>query len=291
MPFSLRIPFSSKSLTIGTQPNSASRGLSTGKYSGAPERDLTGFKFDVSSLYTSWRNSGDVFGCVREIRQGTGIGGFYFYDPSDDKKEKPAPEALVKQLTSVLTYQYKTLRTFKDRVMEPRLIAGNTYIEKIRNPLGGLLGVKTLDPRTMAVVSNEHGNVFKYIQSVYSQGEKSVMPVEFEPEDIIHWKWGSDPNAEVFGFSAMEPILWEVRTDLSAMISNYFFFENDAVPSVWYMLDDQLSDEEAKRAMSEGCFCYPNDREQALCAQHVIRATPIGAMELVVIYQPWFYQT
>jgi phage portal protein BeeE len=116
--------------------------------------------------------------------------------------------------------------------MEPRLIAGNTYIEKIRNPLGGLLGVKTLDPRTMAVVSNEHGNVFKYIQSVYSQGEKSVMPVEFEPEDIIHWKWGSDPNAEVFGFSAMEPILWEVRTDLSAMISNYFFFENDAVPSV-----------------------------------------------------------
>jgi hypothetical protein len=46
-----------------------------------------------------------------------------------------------------------------------------------------------------------------------------------------------------------------------------------------------------KYAMPEGCFCYPNDREQALCAQHVIRATPIGAMELVVIYQPWFYQT
>lgn len=248
-PLQIRIPFSTKTLTIGTMPSSSSRGLSSGRYSGEPTRDLTGFKFDVASLFTSWRNSGDVFGCVREIRQGTGIGGFYFYDPADEKKEKPASPALVKQLTDVLTYQYKTLRTFKDRVMEPRLIAGNTYIEKIRNPLGGLLGVKTLDPRTMAVVSDEHGNTFKFIQSVYSQGEKTVEPVIFEPKDIIHWKWGSDPNAEVFGFSAMEPILWEVRTDLSAMISNYFFFENDAVPSVWYILDDQLDDQEAGRAV------------------------------------------
>lgn len=245
----IRIPFSSKAITIGTSPTSASRGFSRGTYSAQPERDLSGFKFDVASLFTAWRNSGDVFGCVREIRQGTGIGGFYFYDPSDEKKEKPAPDVLVKQLNDVLTYQYKTLRTFKDRVVEPRLIGGNTYIEKIRNPLGGLLGVKVLDARTMAVVSDEHGNVFRYIQSIYDQAEKSIKPIVFEPSDIIHWKWGSDPNAEVFGFSPMETVLWEVRTDLSAMISNYYFFENDAQPSVWYVLDEQMSDEEARNAM------------------------------------------
>ena len=248
MPLQFRIPFTETKLTIGTMPSSEGRGLSRGRFSGDPVRDMSGFKFDVASLYTAWRNSGDVFACVREIRQGTGIGGFYFYDPQDEKKEKPAPPALVKQLTGILTYQYKTLRTFKDRVMEPRLVAGNTYLEKIRNGFGQLIGVKTLDSRTMAVVSDEHGNVYRYIQTLPDSGDKAVEPVIFEPSEIVHWRWGSDPNAEVFGFSPMEPILWEVRTDLSAMISNYYFFENDAVPSVWYILDDQMDDAEAVRA-------------------------------------------
>jgi hypothetical protein len=32
--------------------------------------------------------------------------------------------------------------------------------------------------------------------------------------------------------------------------------------------------------MSAGCICYPADREQALCMQHIVRATPLGTMEL-----------
>lgn len=43
-------------------------------------------------------------------------------------------------------------------------------------------------------------------------------------------------------------------------------------------------------AMSEGCVCYPDDREQDLCAQHAIRATPLGDMVLLVIYRPWFFE-
>jgi len=30
-----------------------------------------------------------------------------------------------------------------------------------------------------------------------------------------------------------------------------------------------------------GCICYPEDRRQALCMQHVIRATPLDGMSLV----------
>jgi hypothetical protein len=32
--------------------------------------------------------------------------------------------------------------------------------------------------------------------------------------------------------------------------------------------------------LSKGCICYPDDREQALCAQHLVRATPLGDEEL-----------
>jgi hypothetical protein len=34
-------------------------------------------------------------------------------------------------------------------------------------------------------------------------------------------------------------------------------------------------------AMSEGCVCFPDDREQALCMQHIVRATPLGEMTLI----------
>lgn len=30
--------------------------------------------------------------------------------------------------------------------------------------------------------------------------------------------------------------------------------------------------------LPEGCVCHPGDRVQVLCAQHVVRATPVGDM-------------
>lgn len=32
--------------------------------------------------------------------------------------------------------------------------------------------------------------------------------------------------------------------------------------------------------LDKGCACYPNDKEQALCEQHISKATPIGNMIL-----------
>lgn len=39
-------------------------------------------------------------------------------------------------------------------------------------------------------------------------------------------------------------------------------------------------------ALDKGCFCYPDDREQALCSQHVCRATPVTTMILVRAFVP-----
>ena len=34
--------------------------------------------------------------------------------------------------------------------------------------------------------------------------------------------------------------------------------------------------------MDQGCFCFPDDREQSLCLHHVMRATPIDSMTLKI---------
>lgn len=40
----------------------------------------------------------------------------------------------------------------------------------------------------------------------------------------------------------------------------------------------------ARYALSDGCVCYPDDREQDLCVQHILRATPLGTMKKLVVY-------
>jgi hypothetical protein len=37
-------------------------------------------------------------------------------------------------------------------------------------------------------------------------------------------------------------------------------------------------------ALPEGCLCYPEDREQALCPQHLDRASPLGEMFVLEDY-------
>lgn len=33
--------------------------------------------------------------------------------------------------------------------------------------------------------------------------------------------------------------------------------------------------------MDEGCVCFPDDREQLLCAQHAINSEPLGSFVVV----------
>lgn len=38
--------------------------------------------------------------------------------------------------------------------------------------------------------------------------------------------------------------------------------------------------------LSEGCICFPEDREQALCAQHYVRMTPLGSVRVIEWLNP-----
>ena len=230
---------------------STSRGRIKGKFSEDPSNSASGVKISANSFFTAWRNNTDVFGCVREIYETVGLGGHYFYDPKDEKGEEPAPPALEKQIMDIFEHQYSGgLVAFQEDIFKQFLITGNAFVEKVMNATDTeMLGVKVLDSRTFQIVTDEFGNVYKYIQSTPYENIATSDPVLFEPEDIIHWKNGKDPNSEAFGFSPMEPVLWEVRADVSAMVQNYFFFENQAVPAVQYILEDELSDEEIDQAI------------------------------------------
>lgn len=155
-------PNSESKLAPGMTPGvSRSRGKGNAHYNAEPDRDMRGYRLDLDNMYTVWRSSTDVFGCVRVIRQTMGLGGIFLYDPKDPMKEKACSPADAKRLMDVFTYQYGGFRKFKNEAAKHFLISANSFIEKVHNVNDEPLGLKIIDGRTMAIVSDEFGNVYR----------------------------------------------------------------------------------------------------------------------------------
>jgi len=200
-------------------------------------------RLSTDTFYTIWRNHGDIFGAVRELSQAVGVGGWYWENKQNPDAD-PNPQS-VKNAEAILTY-YSTLRSWYKELVNDASISGNAYyyIEKSKGN-GQPLSICRLDPRMMIAVTDKYGTLIRWLQRAGAE------TVEFKPEEVVHFTTTKDPNSPVFGISPMEPILWDVRTDLAAMISNYSLFENDAVPASMYIFEEEMPDEEVERAVAK----------------------------------------
>lgn len=209
-------------------------------------------RIDKDDLYSVWRVNVDVYACVRKIRQTACIGGVFYYDPKDKKRERAAPDAAKTRVTDVLSYYYGDPRKFKNEVYKHQLISADTYIEKVRDMRGNPLGLKVLDSRTMSIVQDTHGTVLAYIQGAaeYVLGNADEVVV-FDPSEIIHWKLESDPDNEAFGFSPLEAAIIETKTDNEAAQTNLSFFKNHSVPPAHFILDPELNDDAEKNVVEK----------------------------------------
>lgn len=206
-------------------------------------KDLSDFKISYETLYSAYKTNSDVFGCVREWQENVGGAGWQLVDPDDPKRE--INPAIVKEITAIFNFE-RPWRSLRTRIVRDLGVTANAYLLILRSVgSGDVIGLQVLDPRTMSVVSDKYGNVLKYIQKIKNTGAFQ----EFSPEEILHVKYGSDPNNELFGFSPLETVIWEARTDLAAMVANYGFFENSAMPAVQYVLEDGMSKEEQDNAI------------------------------------------
>ena len=199
-------------------------------------------RISVDSLFTIWRNSSDVFGAVRELKEGIGSAGYVWLNKKNSNE--PPSQQEVEQAEAVLNYD-RTFRRFKSHLIQTERISGNAYLLILRSagPESKVLGFDFIDPRTMSVVTDQYGKIYKWIQRCNGTTQ------EFQPEEILHYKTDDDPNSPVFGFSPIETVIWETRSDLAAMISNYALHSNDSTPGAQYILDETLPVEEQKKVV------------------------------------------
>jgi HK97 family phage portal protein len=243
-----KIPFTNVELNYGrNEPEEKLRGLYFTRrpfFNNNTETDMVGVRIEASALYSIYKRQSDVYACVRKWRQTVGKTGYSWVDPNDAEVE--VSDKVQAELDEVLGFNQGDRRSFTDLksiVMRDLGVCANAYATYVTNQAETkVLGLQVLDPRSMAVVIDKHGTLIRYIQRI--QGQEAVL---FLPEEIIHWKDDSDPEQPVFGFSRMESILWEAKTDLSAMVSNYTFFDNDAKPATVFIMDGGVDETELQK--------------------------------------------
>lgn len=244
-----KIPFTNRIAHIleKNEPDGKIRGLYFSKRPFAinnAENDMVGARIAAESLYLIYSRQSDVYACIRKWRQVVGKAGYQWVDPKDP--ENSVADSIVAELEQVLSFNQGDRRTFNDfksLVIRDLGVCANAYATYITNQAGNkILGMQVLDPRSMAGVVDKHGTVLKYIQRV--NGQPAVI---FEPDEIIHWSEDSDPDQPMFGFPRINSILWEAKTDLSAMMSNYTFFENDAKPATIFIMDGGVPEEDIQK--------------------------------------------
>jgi len=245
----MKIPFTNLHIGLGRVSGNEYSGKSVEFSDLFKNSDSAGktYKISVHTLFSVFRQNSDIRNCVREIQNNTGKSGTSFVDVLDSKTE--IPEKLNMELFSLFNYSGSThtsLRQLLKRTVRDMEVAGNAYWVVLRNGSGCALGFQPVDPRTIASVADKSGKVLKYVHRVGVE-----TPKMYEPEDIIHFKGDDDPLHEVFGLGKLEPIIWEARTDSAAMVSNYKFFENNAVPSALYILDEKIPADKLKEKFAE----------------------------------------
>lgn len=203
---------------------------------------LAEMRLSTDSFYTIWRNHSDVFSAVKRIADSIGVAGWKWTNKQDPEKDpNPASIALVE---GVLTY-YSSMRSWLRQMVTDVNICGNAYYHLERSKTGKFIGLNRVDPRTMIAVTDKAGTLLRWIQRA---GADTMI---FQPDEIVHFYLLRDPNSPVYGISPMEPVLWDIRSDLAGVVSNYALFENDAVPAAIYVFEDEMSDEEMELAIAK----------------------------------------
>jgi len=210
-------------------------------------RQLVGQNYTIDHylLYAIYKLNADVFGCVQKWMGGVTTTDWHV-EPIDPDNASKSDLKQAEDLTAVLKGSnpfQKYTELLKETVMHMG-ISGDAYWYKIPKGNGPEIAeIWGLHPALMKILSTVHGEILGYVMRAPNAAE----PVVFEPHEVIHFRL-PNPTHDLYGLSPLEILVPEVQTDLHMQRANQAYFDNDMTPDSILMLDDNLSDEEAKKA-------------------------------------------
>jgi HK97 family phage portal protein len=237
----IRNPFTGNKFFIGRKAVAAEKQkVAYGSYQNTLASMLSNagaYRIGFETLYLLYNSVGDIKSAIRRRQKTTIKEGFRLVNAKD--REKPVNVSEAKFLDGFFNNQKVPFRVLKNKWVRDRQVAGNSYWQIVSSTGGAPLYLDTPDPRTMVIVADQHANVQKYLQKIQGQVVNT-----FDPKEIIHSVSDYSTTNPLLGVSPIESIVWEARGEMAAQTSNYFFYENNAVPSHLLIVDTDLSPEQ-----------------------------------------------
>jgi HK97 family phage portal protein len=109
------------------------------------------------------------------------------------------------------------------------LISGNAYWRKVRNIFGDVIQLWYVPHWMIRPVWPSDGSTFV---SHYSYSNGIGAPISLAPRDVVHFRFGLDPENPRLGYSPLQAVLREVVTDDEASSFSEKILENMGVPGM-----------------------------------------------------------
>lgn len=148
--------------------------------------------------------------------------------------------------------KYQTINEMVYDMVQNLDLFGDVYIRKRYNAFRGVrgytgatvIGFEVLDTRCIKIITDSNLNVVRYIYERKGQGYQKQE--DYFPDEIAHFRAGRNFDNPLFGETVMERLVLDVLGDDQASLVNFFWFQNDALPSALYILQDGMGEAEAK---------------------------------------------
>jgi len=245
----ISIPFTDKTLLIGKKEVQAAKQSLMHAYWQNTFSNIksSAARIGFDTLYQIYNNVVDVKMAVRRKQNATAKEGFRFVD-ANNVNEVVTSESTIR-VSQLLDNARMPFNVFVGITIRDLDVAGNAYWQIVKSKTGEVMGLKIVDPRTMIVVADKFGNVLHYKQRVGGNED-----IQFEKDEIIHIVLDYSTYNPLLGASPIEAIVWDAKSELAAGMSNWVFYENNAVPSHLMIVEEELSPDqwqELKRNMDQ----------------------------------------
>jgi len=139
----------------------------------------------------------------------------------------------------LFTFKNPTLKLLKEQYFVHYFCSGDLYFYPQKNTLDEVKA-QIIDSRTMQKYVDKLGNINGYKQTI--KGVPRDIPEDKIYNSIVRF----NANNPVYWASVYESILYDAMSEKETARKTFYFFKNDAVPNVIFMLNPEVDSDQVK---------------------------------------------
>ncbi len=192
----------------------------------------------MSTYYDLYRFNWDIRQAIKKIANWVARNWLYL---QDNNRKTIESNVLTDEVYSL--FQTPTFLKFKVDLYRNYLLSWELYIVPVVNISGQVIWFDVLDSRSVTKYTNEY-----WVILYFEVNNNQWVIKKYRPDELAYFKFEDDTNNGVNGMWLLQWVVYDALSDLEAMRTNYYFYQNSAIPSAILMLDDWMSVEEMQNA-------------------------------------------